>query len=71
MRTTGDIWGSNILAGIAGSLAETICQMTIADMFFVHQRGTANGIYIVVVNMGAFLGPVAAGYSADSQGWRW
>ena len=55
MRTTGDLWGSNVLAGIAGSLAETICQMTIADMFFVHQRGTANGIYIVVV-VSALLG---------------
>ena len=61
MRTTGDLWGSNILSGLAGSIAETICQMTIADLFFVHQRGTANGVYIVCVNMGAFLAPVAAG----------
>lgn len=61
MYTTGDLWGSNVLSGLAGSIAETICQMTIADMFFVHQRGTANGVYIICVNMGAFLAPVAAG----------
>ena len=24
-----------------------------------------------MVNIGAFLAPVAAGYSANSQGWRW
>ena len=71
MQTTGDLWGANIVAGLAGSISETICQMTIADIFFVHQRGTANGVYIVMVNVGAFLAPVAAGYSADSQGWRW
>lgn len=71
LRTTGDLWGANLVAGLAGSISETICQMSIADIFFVHQRGTANGIYIVMVNMGAFLAPVAAGYSADSQGWRW
>lgn len=67
----GDLLGTMVVSGLAGSLAETICQMTIADIFFVHQRATANGMYLLWVNVGAFLGPVAAGYSAASQGWRW
>lgn len=71
MQNVGDLFGSNIISGLAGAISETICQMTIADIFFVHQRGTANGIFIIMVNIGAFLGPVAAGYSAESQGWRW
>ena len=71
MRTTGDLIGANFVSGLAGSIAETICQMTIADVFFVHQRGTANGVYLLMTNAGAFLAPVAAGYSAESQGWRW
>lgn len=71
MMTAGDLLGTNLVAGLAGSIAETICQMTIADIFFVHQRGTANGVYLLMVNMGAFLAPVAAGYAADSMGWRW
>lgn len=71
MQTEGDLWGTNLVSGLAGAISETIVQMTIADLFFVHQRGTANGMYIVMVNVGAFLAPVAAGYSADSQGWRW
>ena len=69
--TTGDLLGANLVAGLAGSIAETICQMTIADVFFVHQRATCNGVYLLMTNMGAFLAPVAAGYSAASQGWRW
>lgn len=71
MRGSGDLYGAMVVSGLAGSIAETICQMTIADMFFVHQRGTANGVYLLMVNIGAFLGPVASGYSAASQGWRW
>lgn len=71
MMTGGDLLGTNLVGGLAGSIAETICQMTIADIFFVHQRGTANGVYLLMVNMGAFLAPVAAGYAADSMGWRW
>lgn len=45
--------------------------MTISDVFFVHQRATANGIFLFMLNVGAFLGPVAAGYDESSQGWRW
>lgn len=71
MQTVGDLYGSNLISGLAGAISETICQMTIADMYFVHQRGTANGVFIVMVNIGAFLSPVAAGFSAQNQGWRW
>lgn len=71
MQTAGDQYGSGVVSGLAGSIAETICQMTVADLFFVHQRATANGVYLLLVNVGAFLAPVAAGYAADAQGWRW
>lgn len=71
LRTAGDVYGANAVSGLGGSIAETICQMTISDLFYVHQRATANGIYLATVTTGAFLGPVAAGYIADSQGWRW
>ena len=43
----------------------------VSDLFFVHQRGTMNGIYLVIVIVGNYLGPVAAGYVAVSQNWRW
>lgn len=43
----------------------------VADLFFVHQRGTMNGIYLVLVIIGNYLGPVASGYIAVSQSWRW
>jgi MFS family permease len=43
----------------------------VSDLFFVHQRGTMNGIYLILVIVGNYLGPVAAGYVAVSQNWRW
>ena len=45
--------------------------MTVADVFFVHQRGLMNTIYVWVTNIGGSLAPVAAGYITLSQGWRW
>ena len=71
MKTTADVLGSNFLSGIAGAVNEALFNMTICDLFFVHQRGTMTGIYLMVVILGTYLAPVAAGYVAASQGWRW
>jgi MFS family permease len=48
-----------------------VLQMTVADAFFVHQRGLMNTIYVSFANIGGCLAPVAAGYITLSQGWRW
>lgn len=69
--TAGDLIGSNVVTGVAGAISESIVQMTVVDLFFVHQRARMNAVYILMVNAGTFLAPVAAGYCANSQGWRW
>ena len=56
---------------IFGSLAEVIVQMTIADVFFVHQRGRMNAIYAWVLLLSSYLGSLIAGFVAKGQGWRW
>ncbi|KAF7525557.1 hypothetical protein PCG10_004795 [Penicillium crustosum] len=71
MFTVGDIMGSGLISGIGGAISEIIVQITIADMFFVHQHATMNGWYVIVQSAGAFLGPVASGYIVVAQGWRW
>lgn len=69
--TAGDWWGVNALQCWLGALAEVLIQMTIADVFFVHQRGLMNAIYIWVMNVGGNLAVVAAGFVTVDQGWRW
>ncbi|GME65696.1 MFS transporter [Neofusicoccum parvum] len=71
LRTTWEIIVANVMSGLAGAVSESIVQMTIADLFYVHQRATVNSIYVLMVSIGTFLAPVAAGYSAVAQGWRW
>ena len=71
MTTEGGLLGSNLISGIGGAISEIVVQITIADMFFVHQHATMNGWYVIFQSTGAFLGPVASGYIVDSQGWRW
>lgn len=70
-ETTGDLIGSNLFSGLGGAISETIVQITIADLFFVHHHAAANGWYLFATFTGAYLGPVASGYIVESQGWRW
>ena len=71
LNTGGELIAAYTLAGLGGAISETIVQITITDLFFVHQRATANAIFITMQNVGTYLGPVAAGYIITSEGWRW
>lgn len=71
MKSKGEVFATQFLAGIAGAVNETLFQVTVSDLFFIHQRGTMNGIYLFCVTLGNSFAPVAAGYVGVSQGWRW
>lgn len=70
-KTTADLLLSNALAGLGGAVCETIVQVTISDIFFVHQHASMNAYYLFFTAVGSCLGPVAASYVINSQGWRW
>lgn len=71
MQSVADLMLINVLQCLFGSLAEVIVQMTIADVFFVHQRGRMNAIYIWVWLLCTYLGSLISGFIAKGQGWRW
>lgn len=66
-----DLMLVNVLSCIVGALAEVLVQMTVADMFFVHERGLMNTLYYWVTTVGVTLAPLAGGYITLGQGWRW
>ncbi|OJJ50112.1 hypothetical protein ASPZODRAFT_149519 [Penicilliopsis zonata CBS 506.65] len=70
-NTNATNFAALLVAGLAGAVSESLFQVTVADLFYVHQRGTMNGIYLVIVTIGNCLDPVASGYVAVSQGWQW
>ena len=71
MTTVNELFATNFFSGLGGAVNEALVGMTIADLFFVHQRGTMNALYLTMVMSGSFLTPVAAGVQATDQGWRW
>ncbi|KAI9737991.1 MAG: hypothetical protein M1834_009361 [Cirrosporium novae-zelandiae] len=71
LQTVADLMLINAFSCLLGALAEVIVQMTVADIYFVHQRGLMNSFYVWSSNIGGSLAPLAAGYITVSQGWRW
>ncbi|KAK7397806.1 hypothetical protein QQX98_012821 [Neonectria punicea] len=71
MQTVADLMLINVIQCLFGSLAEVIVQVTIADVFFVHQRGRMNAIYVWVWLLSSYMGMLITGFVAKGQGWRW
>ncbi|KGO76447.1 Major facilitator superfamily domain, general substrate transporter [Penicillium italicum] len=70
MTSLTELYVTNLLQGLAGATNESIAEITIIDLFFVHHRGSMNGLYLSCVMVGSFLTPMAAGAQATQHGWR-
>lgn len=71
IHTVADLLLVNVFIATFGALGEVLVQMTIADVFFVHQRGRLNSLYIWLWQVSVSLGPLIAGFITKGQGWRW
>lgn len=71
IQNVADLMCINIFSCLFGALCEILMLMTVADIFFVHQRGTMNTIYVWVLSIGSSLTPLAAGFVTIGQTWRW
>lgn len=71
LENVGDMMATQVIMCFVGALCEVMAQMTVADIYFVHERGLMNSIYIWVLTIGASLAPVPGGYIARNLGWRW
>ncbi|KAM5353673.1 hypothetical protein ACJ41O_000323 [Fusarium nematophilum] len=56
------------ITGFASAPLLSLVTATISDIFFVHQRGVVIAVWTVLLNCGAQLGQVIAGFIIDSMG---
>lgn len=52
IRTLTELYVCNLLQGLGGATNEAITQITISDLFFVHHRGSMNGLYMIMTMTG-------------------
>lgn len=71
MRSIGAFFVYMTLGGLGSGPAFSTNETSIVDIMFLHQRATWIAVWSLVLMLGNFLPPVAAGYIVDSQGWTW
>jgi multidrug resistance protein len=62
---------TRMLQGFGASGAIAVGAGSIADVFFLHERGVYNGIWIATSQSGPFISPMILGVVIENLGWRW
>ena len=70
-KTNGQWIGSKIMQGFFAAPVETLCQVSMTDIWYTHERGFFIGVYALFLAGSNFLAPIFSGKIAESMGWRW
>lgn len=70
-KSVGDYYGAHVLIGLAAAPFEALVAISVADVWFAHERGSKLGVYVFGLAFGSFIGPLCSGFMAVNQGWRW
>jgi multidrug resistance protein len=62
---------TRMLQGFGASGAIAVGAGSIADVFFLHERGLYNGIWIAITQSGPFISPMILGAVIEETDWRW
>ncbi|KAF7563710.1 hypothetical protein G7046_g419 [Stylonectria norvegica] len=66
----GSFLAARILAGTGASANESVMNVVVTDIFFLHERGRYVGAYFWCYFMGLFLGPIISGAVQEHASWR-
>ena len=62
---------TKILQGFVSAPIESLCEISIADLSFMHERGTHIALYGFMLAGSNFLAPVFGGLIDAGMGWKW
>ncbi|KZL84305.1 major facilitator superfamily transporter [Colletotrichum incanum] len=72
MCTTKNTYLANrILLGLFGAPVESLCEISITDIWFVHQRPKYLALYGWGLSMTGKLAPMLSGFINVGMGWKW
>lgn len=70
-QNTAQLIAFRFLAGVGGSVPQSVGSGTLADMWSSEERGKAYSVYSLAPLLGPALGPIAGGFIAMNTTWRW
>lgn len=69
--SNGQWIAKNVLGGFFGAPIEALPEVTVADVFFAHERGTYMGVYAFVLAGSNFFAPIICGFINEYAGYKW
>ena len=70
--TTNGQWIANkIIQGFFGAPVSSLGEISVADVYFTHERGRYMAIYTMSIIGGVYIAPIIFGFVNDGQGWKW
>ncbi|KEQ72644.1 MFS transporter [Aureobasidium namibiae CBS 147.97] len=69
-NTFGNLLAARLVMGWFAGTAECVAPLTVADVFFLHERGTYMAIFAAALALGAPLGSIVGGLFTLSTDWR-
>ncbi|CDK29494.1 unnamed protein product [Kuraishia capsulata CBS 1993] len=69
--SSGEWIASKLLQGFFGAPAESLGEITIADIWFEHERGRWMSVYALSLFVSNSIAPLVAGFISDGQSWKW
>lgn len=70
-KTNGQWIGHKILQGFLGAPIESLCEVTVSDIWFEHERGSWMGLYAFIMLFGSFMAPFFGGFITQGMDWKW
>ena len=70
-KVRGQYYASKILQGFFGAPIESLVEISVADVWFQHERGTYIGLYAFSLAGSSYFAPIISGFIADADGWGW
>ncbi|KAH8690798.1 major facilitator superfamily domain-containing protein [Talaromyces proteolyticus] len=71
-KSYGSLLGARIIQGFGASSSEALGPAVVADLYFLHERGTKIGFYTFMIGGGSSIGGVFSGLvMKSSNNWRW
>lgn len=71
VTTSGQWIGSKIVQGFLGASVESLGEVTVADVWFEHERGRWMGVYGFALMFASNIAPLVAGFITQGMNWKW
>lgn len=71
VKTDGEWIARSVLLGFFGGPYDALPEVSIADIYFTHQRGSGLSIYAFCALASNYFAPIIMGFISERQGWQW